>query len=467
MSAISRGAQRKPAIMTSHRSRLKRALIVFTGVTIAGLVLLDDILSRGKIELGKYQIALLAGALSFALLGLVLPAGRVLGAACKLSLAALSCVLVVGALEGAGRIFGIDFGQGKRYFESLPVYYRWPILPVGDAYYRRPGPDQWTGQVLRTGMKAEGYVDDAYADEPVRTIKYDDLGFRNPPDLADWDIVVVGDSFTELGYLPDDELFTSLLAQRLGKLVKNLGVCHTGPLTHLFYAKEYGKSPSTRHAVLVFFEGNDVEDMVMEDQRRELIRRTGERELRTFEKQTSLLRAVREAVGRASKKLIAQNAFVRCGDREFGVTVKYTPRGRDQMSPAERTLLESTIGDWGRSMRECGMKPWLVYMPCKRRVMHDRLRFMEDCKPFIARWQPSDLPQYVREICTAAEIGYIDAVVPLTREIEQGRLSYNLIKDTHINALGSRVVADAIADALRPEFATPTTHAATPPAAAH
>jgi hypothetical protein len=136
------------------------------------------------------------------------------------------------------------------------------------------------------------------------------------------------------------------------------------------------------------------------------------------------------------------------------------------MSPAERALLQSTIQDWGRSMREKGMKPWLVYMPAKRRVMHDYLRFT-DSRAFIVNWKPTDLPQYVRELCAAADVGYIDAVAPLTREIEEGRLSYNLIKDTHINALGSRVVADAIADALRPEFPTPPTHAATTPAATH
>jgi hypothetical protein len=37
---------------------------------------------------------------------------------------------------------------------------------------------------------------------------YDRDGFRNP-DLEDWQVVVIGDSLTEQGYLPEEDLFTS------------------------------------------------------------------------------------------------------------------------------------------------------------------------------------------------------------------------------------------------------------------
>jgi hypothetical protein len=312
-------------------------------------------------------------------------------------------------------------------------------------------------------MRAERYTDDAYADERSLTIKYDNLGFRNPPDLTDWDIVVVGDSFTELGFLPDEELFTDILARRLGKRVKNLGVCHTGPLTHLCYARDYGKSPSTKDAVLCFFEGNDLSDLREEHARLDRFKRTGQPEARTFKKQTSILRALRQILDRKPPTL-AQNAFVRLGDQESGVTVKYTPPGRMQMQPEDRALLESTMREWGRSMTELGMRPWVVYMPCKRRILHGRLRFMPGAPQWLVRWEPSDLPQYVQSICSESGIGFIDAIPPLLREVDEGRMCYNFIKDTHLNAVGSRVVADLIADALRPSFTSAATRipAATP-----
>ena len=55
------------------------------------------------------------------------------------------------------------------------------------------------------------------------TVQYDEAGFRNPAGMLDWDIAVAGDSFTELGYLRHEDLFTTVLGQILDARVLNLG----------------------------------------------------------------------------------------------------------------------------------------------------------------------------------------------------------------------------------------------------
>jgi len=124
--------------------------------------------------------------------------------------------------------------------DSIPIYFRGPTLVEKNFYKRRSGPDIWQGKVLSAWLKYLGIEAEVYKDEVEVVIEYDEYGFRNPADLRDWDIVVIGDSFVELGYLPYQELFTTQLGRILGKKVKNLGVSYTGPLTHTHYLKEYG-----------------------------------------------------------------------------------------------------------------------------------------------------------------------------------------------------------------------------------
>lgn len=86
-------------------------------------------------------------------------------------------------------------------------------------------------------LELSGGLDEAYRNERPVTVAYDEQGFRNPDDLIDWDIVVVGDSFVELGYLPYEDLYTTRLGRLLGCRVKNLGCSYTGPFTYDYYLK--------------------------------------------------------------------------------------------------------------------------------------------------------------------------------------------------------------------------------------
>ena len=311
-----------------------------------------------------------------------------------------------------------------------------------------------------------GGDDGAYRDAPSVTATYDAEGFRNPDSLTDWEIVVVGDSFTELGFLPYEDLFTTKLASALGLRVKNLGVSYTGTFTQTFYLREYGKAPSTTDAVLVFFEGNDFLDLATEDRRLAQARASGAPPkppadmpnlLQALPKQTSLARAVyRWATGvrpsmpvalRPNGRRIGEpNADFVVGAVRVPVTLEnQMPPPADALRPLDRKLLGDAIASYAATARALGLRPWLVFMPCKRRALDPFLvwRSGEPRPPF-----PLGIPELVQELAAANDVRFVDVMPALRAESVAGRLTYNALWDTHLNQLGSATVARVLASAL-------------------
>ncbi len=164
------------------------------------------------------------------------------------ALAAASVVATVLAFEAGFRIAGYDFSGALAAQEAVPIFYRKPRVSVGDWFFRRDGPASWTGNVLSQGFRnswPEAPTDaDPYRNGEEIGVHYDRDGFRNPDELESWEIAIAGDSFTELGYLAQQDLFSAELARRLQLRVRNLGVSFTGPLTQLFYLERYAASPA-------------------------------------------------------------------------------------------------------------------------------------------------------------------------------------------------------------------------------
>ena len=372
----------------------------------------------------------------------------------KLLLVLASTALCVLAVEGVFRWIGFDFEAGQQQaYEAYPPFYRQPRKPLGDVFFHRHGPAAWTGQVLAIGLRNDGGLDDAFADEPEAIITYDHDGFRNPDDLADWNLVVIGDSFVELGHLPYEALFTTHLARLLGTRVKNVGASYSGPLTYVAYLKHFGAAPSARHALMVFFEGNDLIDIEREAAWQQTFETTGERPYRTFEKQSSFLKATYRfgrqlRQGRFQPKRRFQNAYFTSPGGEQAVSVHYTPPRADQVSAEALAAMDRALATWAATARTLGLRPWLVYMPCKRRVLDGHLRFLDDTPPALAAWQPTDLPAFIEQLAEQQGVDFIDVTPALVQETRQGRLTYNGLWDTHLNRHGTTVVARTLAEAL-------------------
>ena len=373
----------------------------------------------------------------------------------NLLLVVASTLLGVLAVEGLFRLIGFDFEAGRqRAFMSFPIAYRQPRKPLGDVYFHRYGPVTWTGRVLATGLRNDGGLDSAYTEEPELTIAYDSEGFRNPDALADWTLVVGGDSFVEQGYLPYEDLFTTHLGRLLGVPVKNAGASYSGPHSYVAYLKHFGAAPGARHALMVFFEGNDLSDVQREAQWAQLFEITGRREYRDFVKQSSFLKAGYRFLshlvkGDFQQDRLFRNAYFQAIDGEVAVSVNYTPPGSEEVRSSTQYYLDRALADWAETAHALGMKPWLIYMPCKRRVLHDRLRFIDETPQEFVDWRPTDLPAFMEQRADSHGIGFIDVTPVLLRETRQGRLTYNPIWDTHLNRRGSALVAKAIADTLR------------------
>ncbi len=361
----------------------------------------------------------------------------------------------VGIAEVCFRVIGYDFNQTSARLEAIPPFYRIPTEPFARYFFKRPAKTSWNGQVIRSQMDVLGIDSNAYKDEATVDLNYDSDGFRNSDALDDWEIVVVGDSFTELGNLSDEQLFTSLLATATGNGVKNLGASYTGTRTQIQYLSSFGKSDSTRIAMLAFFEGNDIEETVSEVHRKVNID-LGKLSLDDFFGdnliQTSLVGFIFDRITSASVADLAitrDNANVQLPN---GVTarvgINYMPLNESQLGEAG-AMMQTAISDWADVCRSQGIEPWLVYLPCKHRVLHPLgLRFDVDTNPLLKAWMPSDLPQWINRECQKNDVVLIDTTAALIKSAKDGEMPFNLIYDTHLNAQGSAVVATELANAL-------------------
>ena len=220
-------------------------LHVITGT----LLLLAAIVPQYVLDLAQLWVTLsrylLSAGLLIILLGWVTYRPRVGTFSVNLCLLTSVLIAAVAVSETAFRLAGFDFRKTEAALRQLPPFYRKPTVPTGTVYFRRAGPERWTGQVIRRVVEERQIAPNPYANEPVVTIAYGADGFRNESGIRDWELAVAGDSFTELGYLPEDQLFTTLLGRRLNLRVRNLGTSNTGPLTQLSYLADSSWRPGS------------------------------------------------------------------------------------------------------------------------------------------------------------------------------------------------------------------------------
>jgi hypothetical protein len=370
----------------------------------------------------------------------------------KILFSLIAFLFFYGLCELTFQLIGFDFSQTTRDLESVPTFYRIPTTPFGEAYYRRPGSTSWTGKVVTAQMQRIGYDAKWFPNEQEITLQYDQAGFRNPADLEDWEIVVIGDSFTELGNLEYDDLVSTQLGSLIDRSVKNLGISYTGILNQTACLEHFGIAKSTKHVVWVFFEGNDLQDMVLESQRLSRIE-TGAKGhvdlIANRKTQSSLTGAIQNALFTPSRLEIygpAVNATLSRGSESVRFKLDYTPVGSEMLGPVGDQF-RVAIEKLADLCRQRELKLWCVYMPTKRRVFHS-LRYEVDTDATLhlrQPWQPSDLPQWLELQCRQKQIEFVDATPSLIELNKSAEFSHNLVFDTHLSVAGARVVAESLA----------------------
>ena len=434
-----------------------RALHITLGVALVAAACTLDLVLGQPFAWGRVEwVGVLVGS-SVVAAGLLLPA-RIRRGSAALCLGGLVALAMVYLVEAGARLAHHDFSGAERSYLRIPTYFRQARVPVGEAYFRRAGPQQWRGQVLNVRLDQIGIVPNPYRDEEPVVADYDAQGFRNPPGLEDWEVVVVGDSFTELGYLNHPDLFTTLLAEGLGVTVKNLGVSQTGSLTQAAYFEEFGLAPSVKHVVVMFFV-NDLLESTLELEGLRRLEQTGVRDLREGEHQTSALRAVWDFLHREPAK-IHQADHATFGPDRIPVSAYFAPRHPDDLEPEMAALVDEALNlglaKIARLARERGVTPWLVYVPCKARVHYGQLEFTERALEHVAGWEPSRLPDYVRELSEANGLRFFDLSPTLRAEaLATEELLYNTMYDMHLNRRGSHLVGETLVELLRDGWEAP------------
>jgi hypothetical protein len=371
----------------------------------------------------------------------------------------LLTAITFAAAEAACRVLKLDFNEllgMRRANEAFPLYFRLPKHPSGEVFFTREPGSSWTGKPLQTLLKINRGTDNAYQQEADVTVRYSREGFRNPDDLTDWEIVVAGDSFTESGYVPEEATFVQIAAAQLGRRIKNLGMTDSGNLAQAHFLEAFGKAPSCKTSVLAFFEGNDIDDNVLEYRHLQEFSRSGQRPSREIEQQPSLIKALWTLVRDFKKLRLTDrsyaNAYLRTSAGEVPVTIADAPPSSAQLTEEQKVALAAGLDRYVAAARQHGMKPHLLYLPCKRRTMHGLLRHGEGYPQ--PEWTPGDLPAYVAAECAKRGIGFIDATPALAAAAAAGKPAYNTIYDTHFDAEGHQLIGEVLARALRPSFET-------------
>jgi hypothetical protein len=439
--------------MSCPDRRIYRVLHLTTGLLVIATAVTAGVLPHLQPYGEALKPALVAVGIIVLLLGALAETQWARRFSPMLCLVLISAICGAACLEIVGRALGIDFNHTEANFRRLPPYYRLPIVATGSVFFRRPGPETWTGQAIRTFVKEMGCPDDPYKDEPVVTVHYDEFGFRNEEKLSDWEIAVAGDSFTELGYLPYDQLFTSIMGRILNARVLNLGVSATGPLNQLHLLEQYGIAPSTRHTIIVFCEANDLEDLQAEESNIAVHKAIGRRVDRSLKPQTSFLRAIFDKLlgedGPVSRCDATPDAFFVSGTNRIPVSLFSAPPGRTNLPGHVVASLAKFLNDYAEFGRKHGLTTWLAYMPVRERVLYGQLEFTDTVIPVIREWTPSDLPDFVADLCATNGVRFVDLTPALIRETTESReLTYNGLCETHLNARGSAAVARELAKHL-------------------
>ena len=448
-------------------------LITGLGCIVLGIWILKEIAPPPNTLTYSIAVVLIGFGLVAVVLAYQLPRGRVFNSLQWISINLLVLIGLLGFIEAAGRTANIDFKRlaGKRAADptdEYPIWGRRPTKPLDEAFYQRPGPATWTGQALRTIEIARKGTDNAYANDPIVTINYNADGFRNPPDLKDWDIVMAGDSFTEIGYLPYDQLTSTLLGKNTGLRVKNLGVADTGLLTYARYVKRYGAAPSCKRVIYMLFEGNDVQDTDIELTDIERYQSTGQRSYRQIGPEHSFFKACAQVVSNYRHQPVPhsfQNAWFKTGTTELPVTISEAlPPTPSSMNAHEHKALAAGIASCAQEAAALHLKPLIVYVPCNNRLYHGLLRFADNLPKEVKERdaafgkptdktakseQEMDLPEWVGNLCAKNQVSFLDATAGLRLAAESGRHLHNRIMDNHFNAEGCKLLADVIADYLK------------------
>ena len=185
-------------------------------------------------------------------------------------LVGVNLLLTVGLVEGALRLFPtiipanllIHFEPKLR---SKLAAGRFPTAEDTVAFVRDDG-----GPPFPT-WKPFAEINYSFEDPgTVNTVKMDETGFCNPPDLYNqteqFDAIAIGDSFTWCTTVRPEDTWSAQLAEVANVSTYNLGKPAIGLYEYLQLLKQFGLEKSPKVVVMNVYEGNDLRDALIYDE---------------------------------------------------------------------------------------------------------------------------------------------------------------------------------------------------------
>lgn len=288
--------------------------------------------------------------------------------------------------------------------------------------------------------------------DPARTVavRYDRNGFRNARDLDSAEIVVIGDSYMEGYFTPDERVITTRLSELQEKSVANLGHSGDGPQQELVVLQRFGFPLAPQTVVWAIFEGNDFLDA---ERYEEKVLRSGNGWWQDFWFR-SLSRNVSALLFRSEQPCTPDESLKELR-AEFldsmhrTTTVFFASAEVERVSEPTLRKAVAPIIRAAQLCRDRNIRFLVAFVPEKFRVYHD-LPNLALSTAAIRQWHVSDVPGRLQRLLADADprIEYVDLTPALKTAARSGIPTY-LADDTHWTDEGNLVAADAIHRALQ------------------
>lgn len=234
-----------------------------------------------------------------------------------------------------------------------------------------------------SGISKKLYVGGAESGE-YKFYKTDRYGFNNFDD--DWDkeiyIALIGDSFTHGGYLDFKDNFTGVIKKISKKPVLGLAQPNNGPLLELATLKEYAKKIKPKIVIWMYYEGNDLIELVDEKKSKTLVKYlNNDFQQSLMEKQKIIEKSYTKFVNETISQLdlnenktetFRLSSFIKLQKlREIFLKLLIS-KLRDQENYKSISYLNEVLAEAKRETDLLGAKLYFAYLPSSFRFLNDQ-----------------------------------------------------------------------------------------------
>ena len=278
------------------------------------------------------------------------------------------------------------------------------------------------------------------ASEPIPfRYRTDRRGFRNEPDRAEGDVILLGDSMLVSALLPFEQTLAAQLEARIHRPVVQVALNGVGPEREQELFRTSGLAAKGRLVLQVVFEGDDLYDSYQLALHGSAAPPSPEPGLA----ERTLLHQIVTRLAHLTQPVasVAQRASCAIGGRTY--TFAFT-RAAYEPYAGQTSVIGAALDNFDREVRGAGGTFGVVLVPDKLRVLAGLCELPPGSPLVPLEPNLSPLRDYLLAWADATKVPLLDLTGPLTDAARAGRIPW-FWGDTHWNAAGSEVAADALA----------------------